>query len=76
MTAEGKGAGELDISVETESRMKTKTYHYPDTDGNARQKRIPFVGMGRRFRLHINSYGTDVWRLIGGIQMTAETDPD
>jgi hypothetical protein len=40
-------------------------------------KRLHFGGSGRRFRLMIETQAsTAPWRLIGGIQIIAETDPD
>jgi hypothetical protein len=73
MTVEGKAAGSLSVSIETEKKKKTKTYSYSTS---IRQKRISFGGSGRRFRLYIESAGTGAWRIIGGIQITVEIDPD
>ncbi len=73
LTAEGKAAGSLSISIETEKKKKTKVYSYSTS---TRQKRIGFGGSGRRFRLHIESTGTTVWRILGGVQITTEIDPD
>lgn len=43
-----------------------------------RHKRLHFSGTGRRFRVIIETAAgvTAPWRLIGGIQMVVETDPD
>jgi hypothetical protein len=76
LTVEGKAAGTLSISLETEKKKKTKTYNYPILVTNAKQKRMRFGGGGRRFRLHIESTGTTVWRLIGGVQIITELDED
>lgn len=76
LTVEGKAAGTLSISLETEKKKKTKTYNYPILVTNAKQKRMRFGGGGRRFRLHIESTGTNVWRLIGGVQIITELDED
>lgn len=76
LLVEGKAAGDLSISIETEKKKKTKVYAYPKLEGHAKQKRIGFGGAGRRFRLHIESTGSNVWRLVGGIQITTEIDPD
>ena len=43
-----------------------------------KQKKLHFSGTGRRFRVIIETAQgvTAPWRLIGGIQMVVETDPD
>ena len=69
LTAEGTGS--LSVSIETEKKKKTKNYGY----ANSKQKKLSFGGSGRRFRLHIESSGS-TWKLIGGIQITTEIDPD
>lgn len=69
----------LNISVQTEKKTKTKrlTAVPAGIGEKARQKRLHFGGTGRRFRLVIDSpAGTPVWRIIGGITVIAETDPD
>ena len=45
---------------------------------NFRAKRLHFSGTGRRFRVIIETEAgnTAPWRLIGGMQMVVETDPD
>ena len=74
-----KQAAAITVSVETEKRRKTKKLiAYPaDPGGHAREKRLHFGGSGRRFRLIIESpAGTPAWRIVGGITVVAETDPD
>lgn len=74
----------LSISIQTEKKVKTKQYTVqPLTaeqiakDKGFKQKRLHFGGTGRRFRLMINApAGTPAWRIIGGIQIVAEIDPD
>jgi hypothetical protein len=49
------------------------------TTFKAKQKRIRFGGTSRRFRLIVETVAApkgSVWRLLGGIQMVVETDPD
>jgi hypothetical protein len=43
-----------------------------------RQKRLHFGGAGRRFRIIIETEegNTAPWRLVGGLQLVVETDPD
>jgi len=43
--------------------------------GNQRQKRLHFGGNGRRFKLKIEA-STGVWRIVSGVFMIVETDPD
>lgn len=75
----------LTISVQTEKKTKTKQYTIqPLTEAQrlakkeARNKRLHFGGNGRRFRIIIETPEgvTAPWRLIGGIHMVVETDPD
>lgn len=67
----------LIFTVETEKKAKTKTYTIQPTDKEHRAKRLHFGGTGRKFRLIIETEGTSApWRLIGGLQMVVETDPD
>ena len=74
----------LRFSIQTEKKLKTKDYTIqPLTEEQKlagkehRVKRLHFGGSGRKFRLIIeanNQYKP--WRLTGGIQIVAETDPD
>ena len=69
----------LHFTVETEKKAKSKTYTIkPMQNKEHRNKRLHFGGSGRRFRLIIETEAgvTAPWRLIGGIQMIVETDPD
>jgi hypothetical protein len=49
-----------------------------ETPRSHKPKRLHFGGSGRRFRIIIEAEEgvTDPWRLIGGIQIVVETDPD
>lgn len=49
-----------------------------ETPRSYKPKRLHFGGSGRRFRIIIEAEEgvTDPWRLIGGIQIVVETDPD
>lgn len=80
-----KDAVELKISVQTEKKTKTKRYTIkPLTEVQIekgkehRGKRLHFGGTGRKFRLiiEVEEGVTAPWRLIGGLQMVVETDPD
>lgn len=73
------------FSIQTEKKVKTKKYTVQPLTAvekagnkNYKQKRLHFGGKGRRFRLIIETDAgvTAPWRLIGGIQMVVETDPD
>ena len=67
------------FSIETEKKVKSKNVTVQPTVSKAKQKRIRFGGTSRRFRLVIETLeqptGT-TWRLLGGIQMVVEIDPD
>ena len=78
-------AVELKISVQTEKKLKTKTYtiqpltaEQQAANKEHRGKRLHFGGAGRRFRVIIETEAgvTAPWRLIGGLQLVVETDPD
>lgn len=67
------------FSIETEKKIKSKNVVVQSTTFKAKQQRVRFGGTSRRFRLIIESLSTPtsaVWRLIGGIQMVVEIDPD
>lgn len=78
LTVECAYPAELEISVQTEKKTKTKklTFQPPAEGKGAKQRRIVFGGNGRRFRFIIESKGTTPWRLLGGLQLEAETDTD
>lgn len=78
-------AVELKFSVQTEKKVKTKTYtiqplteEQREAQKEHRGKRLHFGGSGRKFRVIIETEAgvTAPWRLIGGLQMVVETDPD
>jgi len=73
------------ISIQTEKKRKTKTYVcQPLTEKQKavpkehRMKKLHFGGSGRKFRIMIETASgvTAPWRLVGGIQLVVETDPD
>ena len=75
----------LKISVQTEKKLKTKNYtvkplteEQREAQKEYRGKRLHFGGTGRKFRIIIETEEgvTAPWRLIGGLQMVVETDPD
>jgi hypothetical protein len=77
LTVEAKAAGILTIGIETEKKTKTKTYSYAATTSvEAKQKMMRLSGNGRRFRFFIESDDGVAWRLVGGLQIKAETDVD
>lgn len=78
LTVDCEATTVLDITVQTEKKAKTKqlTFKHPEEGRFAKQKRISFGGNGRRFRLIIESQTATPWKLIGGIQIEAETDTD
>ena len=74
---------ELRISIQTEKKIKTKTYIVSPLTEEQRlsgrshkQKRVHFGGSGRRFRLIIECDSVAPWRLLGGLMVISETDPD
>lgn len=75
----------LTISVQTEKKLKSKQYTVEPLTEEAvnagkehRGKRLHFGGTGRKFRIIIEAPEgvTAPWRLIGGLQLLVETDPD
>jgi len=78
-------AVELKFSVQTEKKLKTKRYTVQPLTAEQRArpkehrgKRLHFGGMGRKFRVIVETEAgvTAPWRLIGGLQLVVETDPD
>lgn len=76
---------EFSISIQTEKKCKTKQYTcQPLTEEQRaipkehRMKRLHFGGMGRKFRIIIETAAgvTAPWRIVGGLQLVVETDPD
>ena len=75
----------LNISIQTEKKLKTKSYtiqpltaEQKAAEKEHRGKRLHFGGNGRRFRIIIRTDAgvTAPWRLIGGVHLIVETDPD
>jgi len=75
----------IKFTIQTEKKSKSKSYTVnPLTSSDVsagksfKTKRIHIGGVGRRFRLIIETAATAnyPWRLIGGIQIVTETDPD
>lgn len=76
----------LKFSIQTEKKLKTKTYMIQPLTKEQRAKpkehrgkRLHFGGMGRKFRIIIETELSEEpypWRLIGGLQLVVETDPD
>lgn len=77
-TVECKEPVELQIGIQTEKKTKIKVLAFaPPANGQqAKQRRLVFGGNGRRFRVIIESNGTVPWKMIGGVQVEAETDMD
>lgn len=68
----------LDISIETEKKIKTKQYLIEPRLDEHRMKRMHFGGAGRKFRIIIETKQgvKDPWRIVGGLHLIVETDPD
>ena len=73
------------ITIQTEKKMKTKRYVCkPLTEEQKaipkehRVKKLHFGGAGRKFRIIIETDDgvTAPWRIIGGLHLVVETDPD
>ena len=73
------------FGIQTEKKIKWKSYTVLPlkptelrNNKSFKQKRLHFGGTGRRFRLIIETNNTTgaPWRLIGGMLIIAETDPD
>lgn len=76
------------VSLQTEKKTKSKSFTVsPLTSAEIaagkgfKQKRVHFGGSGRRFRLIIETNNSStrtsaVWRIVSGILIVSETDPD
>ena len=78
-------AVELTISIQTEKKTKTKNYTIQPLTAEqqaagkeAKYKKLHFGGTGRKFRIIIESAEgvTAPWRIVGGLHLVVETDPD
>lgn len=78
MTVDCQQETTISITIQTEKKSKTKTLTFPAVEGGkeAKQKRVSFGGNGRRFRIILESETTSPWKMIGGLQIEAETDTD
>lgn len=78
LTVECEKEVALKLSMQTEKKPKTKevTFYPPEDGKEAKQRKVRFGGNGRRFRLIIESEGSAPWKIIGGLQIEAETDVD
>lgn len=80
LLCETKGqAAALSVSIQTEKGTRTRRLlALPAGPGRrARHRRLRFGGTARRFRLIIKSPpGTPAWRLVGGVTVVADIDPD
>ncbi len=77
LTVEAQDAVPLTIGIETERSLKMKTVTFDKSEPDkARQRRIRFGGSGRRFRLIIGSETSVAWRIVGGVLVKAEMDPE
>lgn len=67
------------FSIQSEKKIKSKTVTVQTTTFKSKVKRVRFGGASRRFKLIIETVSvpqTTVWRMLGGIQMVVEIDPD
>lgn len=75
---------QLSFTIQTEKKLKTKMYTVKPltaaekaANKGFKQKRLHFGGTGRRFRLIVEAPSSEaVWRIVGGIQIVSEIDPD
>lgn len=67
------------FTIQTEKKSKSKDVTIQPTTFQSKQKRVRFGGTSRRFKLIIEVLPhpqSTVWRLVGGVHMVVETDPD
>ena len=78
LTVECDEPVELQLGIQTEKKTKIKRLIFnPPLKGQlSKQRRVVFGGNGRRFRVLIESNGSARWRMLGGMQIEAETDMD
>ena len=78
LTVEAEAEMTLTVGIQTEKKLKTKAVSFspPAGERQAKQRRLTFGGNGRRFRFILESASTTPWRLLGGLQIVAETDGD
>ena len=75
----------IKFSIQTEKKTKTKEYTVTPltaaqiaANKEYRYKKLHFGGTGRKFRIIIETEegSTAPWRLVGGLHLVVETDPD
>lgn len=78
VTVESRKPVDLRVTIRTEKKGKTKVYRAmpPAAGRGPKMKALQFGGSGRRFRLELESVGNVPWRMIGGVQVDVELDPD
>lgn len=79
LTVDAKKTVELLVTIQTEKKKKQKVLRVQPAQSDtklARQQRITFGGSGRRWRFSIESKSKTPWKVIGGIQIDVELDPD
>ena len=67
------------LTIQTEKKSKSKDVVVQNTTFQAKQKKVRLSGTSRKFRFIFESVTVPkgaCWRLVGGIQMVVETDPD
>jgi hypothetical protein len=70
-------AGDLTLTIETDRVTKEKTVHYDaPVAGKPRNVRVPFVVRGSRWRMMLETTGTNHWRLMGGLQFFADVETE
>lgn len=71
--AKGEQGAVLNVSIETERKRKTKSVALTR---EGKQHRLRIQNRGRRWRMEIQSDGTQPWEIQGGIQINYETDEE
>lgn len=73
----------LTVAIQTEKKIKEKkvtflplTEEEIEAGKTCKQKRMHFGGTGRRFRMIVSATAQPPWRLVGGVMVKAEIDPD
>ena len=73
----------LTVAIQTEKKIKEKkvtflplTEEEIEAGKTCKQKRMHFGGTGRRFRMIVSATAQPPWRLVGGMMVKAEIDPD
>lgn len=71
--AKGETGATMSITVETEKKEKSKSVALYET---GRMHKVRIQNRGKRFRIRIETVGTQAWSILGGMQIRMDRDEE